>query len=475
MEEDKRLQTVGALAAIVALVLIVIQFAGRPSKPSTGPGWFSHVSAFGSAPYARPDQASAPAEPVLAPPERMMTNAATRMFSAPSGATSGGLAGAEPPLTEPQASMNPTRLSRSGVDLPGGGNAPTAGMGSFGSPAGGGARRAQAAGGSGGGSSPGARAGAGVGSGGGGAGASGGGFNPGAGAALGDTRASSADSVAFNSAAQASAASGGSGPKAGSMPPTEALKETPSLSGSGDGGGGGGPGGGGGGGGAGGGGLGGGMNAKPKGSGGKPEGVTAGAGSPEGGAGAGGAGGGGGAGGNIEGQGAVLTAHNGAPQLSTTTARGGSFRSRAGGLDDVPATVHLMPHGRNPISYDAPLKPIDGPSTWDHLNGELWDTKAVPFISITPEFEKAHNVQLGDCVAVTDRGTTRFAIVGHRGDALGGGSQLLISSLVGDGVDLKYVKYVVMPKSRDSDPPRDAAKIQENCKKVFDARGVPVR
>ena len=133
VEEDKRLQAAGALAAIVAFVLVVVQFSGGRAAPkaSSGPGWYSRLNPFGSAPSDRPSPAYERPAPELAAPERVMTNAASRQFSSPTSAgSSGGLAGAEP-ISAPApgaAPMTAPRLAGSGyVDLPGGGNAPTSG------------------------------------------------------------------------------------------------------------------------------------------------------------------------------------------------------------------------------------------------------------------------------------------------------------------------------------------------------------
>ncbi|MBI2385559.1 MAG: hypothetical protein HYV14_06060, partial [Elusimicrobia bacterium] len=133
MEEDKRLQAAGALAAIVALVLVVVQFAGGRAAPgaSSGPGWYSRVNPFGSQPSAGPAPAYERPAPELAPPERVMTNAASRQFSSPTSAgSSGGLAGAEPvsaPDAAASAPMSAPRLAGGGyVDLPDGGRAPVA-------------------------------------------------------------------------------------------------------------------------------------------------------------------------------------------------------------------------------------------------------------------------------------------------------------------------------------------------------------
>ncbi|MDP3543651.1 MAG: hypothetical protein Q8T11_14370, partial [Elusimicrobiota bacterium] len=132
MEEDKRLQAAGALVAIIGLVVLVVQFAAnRPAaSPSAGPGWHSRYNPFGSAPSSRPGPHSPPADG-LAPPERMMTNAATRLFSSPAPAGSvGGLPGAEAPSPQPRsadASFSPPRLAGSSVDIPGGGRAPVSG------------------------------------------------------------------------------------------------------------------------------------------------------------------------------------------------------------------------------------------------------------------------------------------------------------------------------------------------------------
>ncbi|MEQ1919640.1 MAG: hypothetical protein ABL955_10615, partial [Elusimicrobiota bacterium] len=136
MEEDKNIQAAGALVVIVGLVLLVVQFASnRPvAKTSGGPGWLSRINPFGSAPSDGPSPASA--APALAPPERMMANAATRLFSSPTSAgSSGGLAGAEDPPAPPDASNTPMtspRLGSASMDSlggggGGGGRGPTAG------------------------------------------------------------------------------------------------------------------------------------------------------------------------------------------------------------------------------------------------------------------------------------------------------------------------------------------------------------
>lgn len=500
MEEDKRLQAAGALAAIVAFVLVVVQFSGGRAAPkaSSGPGWYARINPFGSAPSADPSPAYERPAPELAPPERVMTNAASRQFSSPTSAgSSGGLAGAEP-VSAPAAAATPMtapRLAGGGyVDLPGGGNAPTAGgAASFARPPGG---RTNAPPPGRGAAAPPAPAG--------GPRASGGGASPG-----GDTQSAAAAASSFGRAAGAGVAGGSipGTPRLGAMDANgvasraPGLNDTPKLSGSSSGGGAG-PGDLGGGGGAGKGGSGGMGGAvpggKPKESAGKPDGVDAGAGGAAAGTGtAGGPGGGLGEGSVAE----VRTPNSqiGAPQVVSTSAIPGAlFRSHPNGEKDVPTTIYVTPRTRL-IGYTAKLAiDADGAGgAWRgdrtgqpktsllYKNGDSLNPSELPFIVVPPDFRSTYKgVELGDYAAVTYRQKTVYAIIGDHGPAgvLGEGSISLAAGLGIDsdpnkgGTNRKEVRYLIAPGSKDPDgPPRDAAAIQTRGTSIFNAAGAPVR
>lgn len=513
MDDDKRLQAAGALAAIAGLVILVVQFSsGRAApKASGGPAWYSRVNPFGSAPSERPAGRYEPPAAELAPPERVMTNAAARLFSSPTSAGSaGGLAGAEPPASERanvSASFSAPRLSGTSVDIPGGGRAPTSGSSAAPAAPPQGVGRGPSS--SSGGFSAAARG-----------PRPGGGPPPAGGAPGGETAAAAAGAGAFSRAAGVNAATGSKpgvprlgamGANGVSMPKTEALKETAALSGSSGGGGGGGGGGGvdGGGGGGGGGGGSGGMGGavpggKPKESAGKPAGVDAGAGA----AGAAGAAAGGSkpdgspAGGINAGGVAEVTTPNsqiGAPQVgSTTTIAGAVFRSHPEGEKDVPTTIYVTPQTRL-IGFTAKLAiDADGAGgAWRgdktgqprtsllYKNGDSLNPSVVPFIVVPPDFRTTYKgVELGDYAAVSYRSKTVYAIIGDHGPAgvLGEGSISLAAGLGINtdpntgGTNRREVRYLIAPGSKDRDgPPRDAAAIQARGAQVFDAAGAPVR
>jgi len=502
VEEDSRLPAAAALAVIGALVFAVIQYAGgRPAAgAAAGPGWYSRISPFGSAPSARPAPASEASE--LAAPERMMTNAVTRQFSNPTSAgSSGGLAGAEPSVpadSSASASMSAARLSGVGnVDLPGGSRAPTAGgASSFGpapgpgpgpgraAPSGSAAGAAQAA-------APGAAAGA----------------NPrsGAGSTQSGAAPAAPSAAAFAGGAAfrpASAARGGAetfGGAGRAAPPSgEALNGAAALAPSASPGAeGGGPGGspGGGAGGKAGGEMGGKVpDAKPKGEAAADAKAAAAGGS----AGPSSAGGPSGAAGPTE-EIAAPSAAIGEPRVGTVTVRGGMFRLRPNGPAEIPTTVHVTPRGARLVGFTAKLAiDADGASdAWKsdptgqsktsllYKNGESLNPRALPFIVVPVDFHNTHpNVRLGDYATVTYGAKTLYAIVGDKGPAgvLGEGSIALAAGLginpdpIKGGISRADVRYMIAPGSRDQpDPPRDAATVQARGKAIFEAAGAPVR
>ncbi len=514
VEEDKRLQAAGALVAIIGLVLLVIQFSGnRPApKASGGPGWYSRMNPFGSAPSAEPAPASE--AHALAPPERMMTNAATRLFSSPtSDGSNGGLAGAEPPPTPPEQSnapMNSPRISGNASmgysGGGGGGRAPMAGgNASFGSaPGGGGRPSAPARGGAG--SS--VSAGSGGRGGGGGGGGSGAGGSPG-----GETKAAAAGSSGFGSATGASAAAGmtpGSrqnplGANGATPPQGGGLNDLSSTSGAGGGGGGGGGlgGGGGGGGGGGAGGMGGGVpGGKPKESAGKPAGVDAGANSPKA---AGGSSGSNMAGGSspeqkddtVDGP----TAKLGRLNLAGGQASGTRFCPKAGKPKaecKIDTLVHPTAAG-DIISFKAPMAiDNDGRNTTaqgdrTHQNrtaytpgGKSLDPGAIPFVVIPDKFGDTHkNVTLGDYAVVTYRDRSMYALVGDVGPqgVLGEGSTALAKGVgiahnpVSGGVETPDIEYYILAGSgkKFTTVPTTSAQVQENGRQAFEAAGVKMK
>lgn len=497
MEEDKRLQAAGALAAIVAFVLVVVQFSGGRAAPkaSSGPGWYARINPFGSAPSADPSPAYERPSPELAAPERVMTNAASRQFSSPTSAgSSGGLAGAEP-VSAPAADATPMsapRLAGGGyVDLPGGGNAPTSGgAASFAPPSGGRSSppppsRTGAA-------APAAPPPAG------GSRASGGGASP-----AGDAQSAAAAS-SFGRAAGAGVA-GGSTPGASRLGAMDAngvssrapgLAETPKLSGSSSsGGGGGGPGDPGGGGGAGKGGSGGMGGAvpggKPKESAGKPAGVDV---SP------GGAGGspvppGGSQSGGDESS--VPAAKTGSPAVGEGVPSGKKFSLSRGGPEVIETRLFRTKKNvpvvgftaKMDIDGDGPGGGRDGDPTYQKEtaykpNGVSLNARVVPFIVIPGDFSKAHdNVALGDYAAVTYGGKTTFALVGDIGPkgVLGEGSPALARSVginpspVSGGVKSASVRYLILPGSVRKPIPVTAAEIQSVVGAAFEAAGAELR
>ncbi|MBI5247655.1 MAG: glycoside hydrolase family 75 protein [Elusimicrobia bacterium] len=493
MEDDRRIYAAAAL--VVALAAGYNLFGHRVApKKSPGPGWFSRISPFGSPPPQEPAPASAVPGRELAPPERMMTNAVTRQFSNPSGGTSGGLAGADsgaPADALSAASIPSARLGSGGdVNLPGGGRAPTSASASNGGPRGAGAPAAPVGGGS-----------AGYGS----AAAGGSGSGPGAGGAksAGASAGSSAGGTA--SAGGLSGAGAKAGAPAGGPGGGPGIKggRAGQLSGSSSSGGGGGPPGG-----DSGGGKGGGVDAKA------PE-VTgkdmaqnaakdhAGA-TKEGEGGAAGAtaatasGGAGGTGGTGGGDQAAPAAVIGAPDLGTTTARGGMFRLQPGGPPEVPTTVNITPTGARLVSFTAKMA-IDadgsGPAAATdpkgqprtalaYKDGSFLNPQVVPYIVVPTDFGGTHpDVKLGDYAAVTYGAKTVYAIIGDTGPpgVVGEGSMALASGLgidpdpVKGGIQRKDVRYVIIPGSKDAEPPRTAAAIAARGKALFDAAGAPVR
>ena len=498
MEEDKRLQAAGALAAVVAFVLVVMQFAGGRAAPkaSSGPGWYARINPFGSAPSVDPSPAYERPAPELAAPERVMTNAASRQFSSPTSAgSSGGLAGAEP-VSAPAAAATPMsapRLAGGGyVDLPGGGSAPTAGgAASFARPPGG---RAGAP-------SPG-RAGAAA------AAApapaagprgAGGGASPG-----GDTQSAAGAASSFGRAAGAGVA-GGSTPGASRLGAMGAngvssrapgLDETPKLSGQSPGGGGGpgDPGGGGGAGKGGSGGMGGAVpGGKPTESAGKPAGVDAGPG------GAAGATGGAAAGASASGEpeGSAPTAKTGAPEVGEGVPSGKKFSLTRGGPPVIETRTFLTKKkvplvgftAKMAIDGDGPGGGRDGDPTYQRetalkSNGVSLNARVVPFIVIPGDFSTAHpTVKLGDYAAVTYGGKTTFAIVGDIGPkgVLGEGSPALARAVginpnpVSGGVQSASVQYLIMPGTRKPAVPGTAAEIQRQVGAAFEDAGAELR
>ena len=508
MEDDRRLQAAGALVAIIGLVLLVIQYAGSRPAPKTGggPGWYSRVNPFGSQPDPGPAPAYEAPAPELPPPERVMTNAATRQFSSPTAAVSaGGLAGAESPAPSapPYSTMNASRLVNASVDIPGGGRAPSAGgmiPRSAPPPAGGGGRAP---------SSPRSAAPPSVGSAARSAGA------PGAASASpgGETAAAAAGASSFSSAAGASASAGSipGAPRLGAMDAngvssmkSEALKETPSLSAASSSGGGGGPGdlGGGGGGGGGGSGGSGGMGGavpggKPKESAGKPSPSDSVGGKPVAGGSTGGSTGGSSGvsqGGSEE---SGPSARAGIPDVGEGTPSGRKFSLKPGGPAVIETRIFLTKKNVPLVGFTAKMA-IDGdgpggekdgdphyqPETALKSNGVSLNARVVPFIVIPGDFSAAHpNVKLGDYAAVTYGGKTSYAIVGDIGPkgVLGEGSPALARSVginpnpVSGGVQSATVRYLIMPGTRKSTVPGSAAEIQTQVGSAFESAGAELR
>lgn len=468
VEEDKRLQAAGALVAIIGLVLLVIQFSGSRTarNQSAGPGWSSRLNPFGSAPSA--DPAPAGAAPTLAPPERMMTNAAKRLFSSPTSAGStGGLAGAEPaaaPADASNASMNMSHLAgNASMNIPGGGS-------SFGSPQGGGSRfAAPARRGSG---EAGSAGGAGLKDGG--TAGSGGGPSPG-----GDTKAAANGAAAFSSAAT------GSNPGGSRLNPMGADGIPPKggdlndMSSTAFGGGSGGEGSGGEWGGGGGGRMGGGApNAKPKESAGPP--------------------------GVDKGGGPASAAASGSPGTTANgTSQGGSneglpsekrlFSLKKGG----PAVVETFVYQTNTgtaIEYIAGMM-IDA----DNKNGKNTDGdpkfqpriafqgapnldgQTIPFIVIPGDFKKSHpEVKLGDYATITYKEKTIHAIVADIGPdgVLGEASPAAARSIgvdangVSGGLQTASVRYTIYAGSGKNYPiPQTVPEVNERGRRTVEAAG----
>lgn len=188
----------------------------------------------------------------------------------------------------------------------------------------------------------------------------------------------------------------------------------------------------------------------------------------------------------------------GAPQLGTTTVNGGMFKSSPDGPADVPTMVYVTANGSRAIKFKAKFA-IDADGAGDawkgdrtgqpqtalqYKDGTSLNPRTLPFIVVPTDFQKTHpTVKLGDYAAVTYGAKTLYAIVGDKGPAgvLGEGSMALAAGLGINpdpnrgGITRKDVEYVILPGSRDAEPPRDAAAIQTQGKKVFDAAGAPVR
>ncbi|UPT75293.1 MAG: hypothetical protein M0D55_06240 [Elusimicrobiota bacterium] len=127
MDEDRRIYVA---VAVIALIAVGSLFVGRGGsrRGQAGTSFRSRLSAFGLAPDpgpSAPEPAAAAASASspgagLSAPEPMMTKAASRLFSNPSGAT-GGQPGAQeaPPAYASARAMNPS-LVDSSPNFPGG-------------------------------------------------------------------------------------------------------------------------------------------------------------------------------------------------------------------------------------------------------------------------------------------------------------------------------------------------------------------
>lgn len=190
----------------------------------------------------------------------------------------------------------------------------------------------------------------------------------------------------------------------------------------------------------------------------------------------------------------------GAPQVGTTTLRGGIFRAhKQDAAPSVQTTVYVMESGARPVGYTSKMSiDADGAGgAWRkdrtgqpktsllYKNGDSLNPETIPFIVVPKDFHRSHpGVGLGDYSMVTRQGRTVYAIVGDHGPdgVIGEGSISLAASLGIDpnpntgGTTRKEVDYLIVPGSREKDEPlSDAAKIQARGKAVFEAAGVRLR
>jgi hypothetical protein len=213
---------------------------------------------------------------------------------------------------------------------------------------------------------------------------------------------------------------------------------------------------------------------------------------------AGGAGGTDGTGGASNSSADIPAASLGTPQVGTITVNGGMFRLTPNGSAEVQSQVHVMPTGARLVSFVAKMAiaadgagstaatdPSGQPRTaLLYKDGGSLNPQVLPFIVVPTDFGVTHpDVRLGDYAAVTYGAKTVYAIIGAKGPAgvVGEGSMALAAGLgidpdpVRGGIQRKDVRYVIIPGSRDSEPPRTAVAIAARGKVLFDAAGAPVK
>lgn len=190
----------------------------------------------------------------------------------------------------------------------------------------------------------------------------------------------------------------------------------------------------------------------------------------------------------------------GSPQVSagapgiTSTPSGFLFAARKGMGRTVEPMVIKGP-GFEAIKYTSDLyEDPNGAGNWYKKRGgrpttalkysktESLNPGRIPFIVIPRDFRADFpDVKLGDYAAVSYGGKTLYAIVGDLGPAgvLGAGSislerGLRIEATRRSGGAPGGVTYMILAGSRDAKPPRDAATIQENGRRLFERDGIPV-
>lgn len=243
-------------------------------------------------------------------------------------------------------------------------------------------------------------------------------------------------------------------------------------------------------------------NAKPKESAGKPAGADAGPG-PAGST--GGAGATGAKGGSINGstdeEAPALSSTLGEPKLGTGTISGGAmFSLNRNAPPSVRTGVQIAPDGATPVVRFIAKMSIDAdgageayrrdrtglPQTALKVGGSSLNPTKTPYVVIPGDFSGPNGVHkdvlLGDYAAVTYGPRTVYAIVGDVGPRglIGEGSILLARGLkIPDDPNTGgvggNVQYLILPGSKDKEPPTDAARIQIEGKRRFDAAKIQVR
>lgn len=183
----------------------------------------------------------------------------------------------------------------------------------------------------------------------------------------------------------------------------------------------------------------------------------------------------------------------GEPRIGTGTVKdGGMFRLNPNAPPSVQTGVQVGPDGTTSlVRFTAKMSVSDAgagkkgkkkerrKTALIDANGAGLDPQAIPYIVLPNDFGAAHpTVGLGDYVAVTYGSKTLYAIVGDKGPpgVIGEGSPVLARALGmnDDGVG-GNVQYLIIPRSRDEEPPSGAAAIQERGKAVFEKAKILVK